>query len=158
MGGDVPRAAKAGFTLVEMLIVLAIMAIIMAWGVTHLVGAQSKADLEVGQRDIEAALRDARDEAILHGHQNAFTLDTAHGSFQTGATTPWRSLPRGVRTSLLTTTQERVNDAVGRIQFFADGSSTGGGVSLADDKWQSDVHVDWLTGRISATGIFTAGR
>jgi general secretion pathway protein H len=139
----------AGFTLVELLIVIAIMAFLMTLGVIQLTGAQGKAELNAGAREIAAALRETRNHAITFGRREAFVLDTSSGTYRAGDESVPHRLPQGVRSSLVTTTQERIDQVVGRIQFFADGSSTGGGVRLARGSRQSDVHVDWLSGRIS---------
>jgi general secretion pathway protein H len=156
IGGSRPH--DGGFTLVELLVVIAIMALVMVLGLPQLTGAQGKAELEAGAREIAAALRETRSQAIILGHQEAFVIDTAGGAFRAGETSTRRHLPEGVRSSLFTTTQERISQTVGRIQFFADGSSTGGGVHLTHGSRQSDVLVDWLTGRISTSGTSVAAR
>ena len=59
----------------------------------------------------------------------------------------------------MTVTANWDSDGQGRIQFFADGSSTGGGVLLATGKSCGQVLVDWLTGRVSiAEGADAATR
>jgi general secretion pathway protein H len=86
---------------------------------------------------------------MTKGRSEAFTIDTANGAFRAGPTAPPGRLPRGIQLALITVTSDRDNASQGRIQFFADGSSTGGGVLLATGKIRSQVLVDWLTGRVS---------
>jgi general secretion pathway protein H len=151
-------ADDAGFTLVEMLIVISIMAFVMTLAVIQLSGAQGKAELEAGAREIASALREVRSHAITFGRREAFVLDTSSGTYRAGEASAPQQLPKGVRSTLLTTTQERINQVVGRIEFFPDGSSTGGGVHLTRGSRQSDVHVDWLSGRISTNDVSLAGQ
>jgi general secretion pathway protein H len=146
-----------GFTLVEMLVVLGIMAVMLVLGVPQLTGAQGKAELETAAREIASALHETRSQAIVLGRQEAFVIDIASGAFRAGEAPARLRLPDGVRSSLLTTTQEQIDQTVGRIQFFADGSSTGGAVHLTRGSRQSDVLVDWLTGRISTSGVSVTG-
>jgi hypothetical protein len=47
----------------------------------------------------------------------------------------------------MTTIEDSIDDSVGLIRFFADGSSSGGAVILTRDGARMDVRVDWLSGR-----------
>jgi general secretion pathway protein H len=48
----------------------------------------------------------------------------------------------------LTTTSEQVRTPTGgTIRFYPDGSSTGGGLKLRQNGHDTQVLVDWLTGR-----------
>ena len=78
-------------------------------------------------------------------------IDTDRGRYRPSGGTAV-SLPPSVRLTLFTTTQEQLSPGIGAIRFYADGSSTGGGVRLAQGDRRYDVLVDWLTGRISING------
>ena len=150
---------QRGFTLIEMLVVLTIAALIVGLALPRLTGASEKATLRTAAHQVAAALRETRSLAMIRGRSEAFVIDTANGAFRAGPTAAPAQLPRGVRLALVTVTAERDNASQGRIQFFADGSSTGGGVLLANGKVHSQVLVDWLTGRVSlAEGANAAAR
>ncbi len=140
---------QRGFTLIEMLVVLTIAALIVGLALPRLTGAEEKATLRTAAHQIAAALRETRSLAMTRGRSEAFVIDTANGAFRAGPTAAPGRLPRSIRLALVTVTAERDSASEGRIQFFADGSSTGGGVLLASGKAHSQVLVDWLTGRIS---------
>jgi general secretion pathway protein H len=142
--------AQRGFTLIEMLVVLTIAALIVGLALPRLTGATETATLRTAAHEVAAALRNTRSLAMTKGRTEAFVIDTANGAFRAGTGSPSR-LPRGVQLALVTVTADRDNANQGRIQFFADGSSTGGGVLLATGKTRSQVLVDWLTGRIFVT-------
>lgn len=138
-----------GFTLVEMLVVLAIMALVFALVPPLLAGSQARAELAAATREIAAALRETRGLAIREGRSEAFIVDGAAGTFRPGAAARSRPVPAGLRLSLLTAGGERSDSGTGAIRFFGDGSSTGGGVRVLQGERRSDVLVDWLTGRVS---------
>jgi general secretion pathway protein H len=150
---------QRGFTLIEMLVVLTIAALLVGLALPRLTGAQEKARLRTAAHQVATALRITRSLAMTRGRTEAFILDTANGAFEAGPTAPPGRLPSGVRLALVTVTADQDNANQGRIQFFADGSSTGGGVLLAAGKTRSQVLVDWLTGRVSvAEGSDAAAR
>jgi general secretion pathway protein H len=138
--------------LVELLVVIAILALLIGLGPSLLPGVQAKAELKAATREIASALREARGQALAAGGTAAFTLDTKNGRFRAGATAP-HVLPRSVRSSLVTTTEDRLDEDAGTIRFFADGGSTGGGVRLAQGDRRTEIRVDWLTGRIAVAEL-----
>jgi general secretion pathway protein H len=145
-----PRlVAQHGFTLIEMLVVLTIAALIVGLALPRLTGAEEKATLRTAAHQVAAALRNTRSLAMTKGLTEVFVIDTANGAFRAGQTAPPGRLPRGVQLALVTVASDQESASQGRIQFFADGSSTGGGVLLATGKTRSQVLVDWLTGRVS---------
>ena len=60
-------------------------------------------------------------------------------------------LPADVDVIFRTAKEELVSESASRIRFFADGSSTGGRVTLARDGAAYHISVDWLTGRVAIT-------
>jgi general secretion pathway protein H len=147
---------SAGFTLIELMVCLAILAVIIALLPPLLDRARDGAALAEAARSLAASLRETRQQAIATGRAERFAIDLATGTFRGGEGKVQR-LPGGISLSLVTTADERLNDRSGAILFFPDGSSTGGGLSLVRDTRRHDIQVDWLTGRITlATGTGTA--
>ena len=143
------RASERGFTLIEVTVALVLLALITAMIIPLMSGSQAKADVQSAAREIAAALRTTRNLAMMHGHSEAFLIDTASGAFRAGTTTAPQRIPGGVQLALITATEERIDDRTGGIRFLADGSSTGGGVRLVKGNSRDQVLVDWLTGRVS---------
>ena len=146
---EAARQAERGFTLVEMLIVMAIMALILAVVPPLFSGSLSSATLKAAARDVAAGLRSARSEAITLNKEVRFRLDLEARSFTIGDDKTALSLPSDVDLVLFTATSETIGDQAGAIHFFADGSSTGGGITLIDEDRKFEVMVDWLTGRVT---------
>jgi general secretion pathway protein H len=140
-------ALMRGFTLIELLVVLVIAALVAALVVPRLTGATERAAVRSAARELEAALRATRSIAMKQGRPEALIIDTARGAFQQG--TSIGRLPGGIHLVLTTTTGDRVDAQTGRIRFFPDGTSTGGGIDVWAGNDRNQVLVDWLSGRVS---------
>ena len=138
-----------GFTLVEVLIVLAIMVAIIAILVPIGGRPRQHAQLAAGAREVAEGLRLTRSRAILNSRPAAFLIDVRQNVFRVAGAAAPEELPPGVNVALLTTTDATNGTSVGAIRFYPDGSSTGGGVTLSAAGEAYLVGVDWLTGGIS---------
>jgi general secretion pathway protein H len=139
--------AMRGFTLIELLVVLVIGAFIAALVVPRLTGATERAAVRSAARELEAALRATRSSAMAQGRPQALVLDTASGAFREGMRAG--RLPGGIHLALTTATGDRLDAQTGRIRFFPDGTSTGGGIDVWAGNDRNQVLVDWLSGRVS---------
>lgn len=143
-----PAGGGAGFTLLEMLVVLALLGLSLGLvlGAGRPVPAGTAARAAAGE--IAGALRLARSQAILGNRPVAVTLDLASRRYRVGAA-PDRALPSGVALGLLTASGQVLGESAGRIRFEPDGSSTGGRVTVTGGARTVLVGVDWLSGRAS---------
>lgn len=146
-GKDDGTKTMRGFTLIELLVALAISAFIAALVVPRLTGATQRAAVRSAARELEAALRATRSIAMAQGRPQALIIDTSRGAFQQGAKSG--QLPGGIHLVLTTTTGDRLNERTGRIRFFPDGTSTGGGIDVWAGNDRNQILVDWLSGRVS---------
>lgn len=154
-GGPSPRQASgsrgraAGFTLVELLVVLAILALVLAVIPRVLPGSTATAELKGAARTLASAVRATRSEAVRRGRDAVFILDLANREYSTAGGGRRGRLPESLTYRLFTAESERMSETQGGIRFFPDGSSTGGRitVALADRKYL--IAVDWLTGRVT---------
>jgi len=104
-----------GFTLIEMLVVLAIAGLIGGIVFPRLQAATARAEAQATISGVAAALRTARAAARLRGVPVAFLNTDA--SYGVGAAA--LTVPGSVRI-----------DGPGRILFYADGTSSGGQVAV----------------------------
>ena len=137
------RRGKAGFTLIEMLVVLVILG--LALGIVLLRGPLRSATLDVRTAAAQVAqgMRLARARAIQTDRLVAVAVDANTHLFQVGGSPP-QALPNTVAIT--------VDGGAGeteRIVFEPDGSASGGRVDLASGGGRMRVAVDWLTGRVS---------
>lgn len=137
-----------GFTLVEVLVVMVIIALVLGLVATSLSRSISGAEARESARNMVAALRYTRTQAILRKSEQVFTVHIEDRAYEA----PGRErvvLPDGVEMQLTTAASELVADDVGNIRFFPDGGSTGGRVDLRVNGRDYIVNVAWLTGEAS---------
>jgi general secretion pathway protein H len=140
--------SAAGFTLIEMIMVIAILALMMVLVTVSGTPVSPAVHARAGAEALAGALRAARSEAVTDNRSIEVTLDLARHSYQWGRN-PAESLPGDLSLSLLTSTDELVSGNAGRIRFNPDGSSSGGRVSIAGGNRLWWVGIDWLSGRVS---------
>lgn len=143
------KRPSSGFTLLELMIVLMLMALIAAVTMPIFGSGVSSTALRGAARELAAGLRLARGQAIAQRTQAALTLDVAARSFSVPPDPRVHALPRGIDLKLFTAQNDIVNDQIGAIRFYPDGGSNGGRVTLAAGARKYDVDVDWLTGRVA---------
>ena len=142
------RGREAGFTLVEVIVTLAVLSIALGLIVGYKPPWSSSLGVRGTAARLAAGLRLARSEAILHNRPIAVELDLAKNQFRVGAGTPQQLSPQ-LSIALLTIVGERRDTTIGDIRFNPDGSSTGGRVTIADGARSVSVGVEWLSGRVS---------
>lgn len=138
----------AGFTLVELLVVLSIIGLMIAIAMPTLSRLTPGLRLNAAAQDVASRVKAARREAMQQNRAMAVTIDLDARQVRVGSARPIQLDPR-LGISLLTAVSELQGAGVGSIRFFPDGTSTGGRVSLRDADRRYDVVVAWLTGRVS---------
>ena len=142
------NGTAAGFTLIEMITVIAILSLIMVLVTVSGTPISPAVHARATAQAVAGALRAARSIAVTENRRVDVNFDLARHSFQS-ARQPVEILPDDVSFSLLTTKEEYASGATGSIRFNADGSSSGGRVSVAGGNRTWWVGIDWLSGRVS---------
>ncbi len=138
-----------GFTLIELLVVIAVLALVLVSVPPFFATGVPSATLKAAAREVAAGLRYARSEAVTRNREVVFTIDLDEASYTVGANSRTMSWPDEIDVTLLTARSERIDETSGAIRFFPDGSSTGGGITLALGARKYRVLVDWLNGQVS---------
>jgi len=141
-------ARHSGFTLLELLVVLAMLAMIYALIPPMFTVGGSTTELKAGARQVAAGLRNARSQAIVSRGEATLTLDVEARSFRLSGDDKPRNLPRQAQINVYTAQGEVVDANTASIRFYPDGSSTGGRVTLAMGERKFHIDVDWLTGQV----------
>ena len=142
------RTRGGGFTLLELLVVLAIL-LLMASLVPPLVsGAVPGAELKGAARELAAALRNARSQAITRNQEVIVHLNVKTRRYRITGRKQAFTLPDDLKLSVYGASSESPSAVIGGIRFFPDGSSTGGRITVAKDNQAYQVNVDWLLGRV----------
>jgi general secretion pathway protein H len=137
-----------GFTLVELLVVLAIGSLLLAVTPPLVTAVMPGVELKAAARRTAGALRLAREMAVARGRDAAWVLDVEQNRYGIEGDARSGSLPDGLDLELVAAEEEMRSEAVGAIRFYPDGSSTGGRVILKRGETGYQVGVNWLTGRI----------
>jgi general secretion pathway protein H len=126
-----------GFTLLEMLVVLAIAGLVSGLGWTQLRGSLARAELGQATASATAALRGARASALLHAGPVSVAVIPARREIRADGAPPV-SLAASVRVSA-----DRL------VRFYPDGSSTGGTLMLRGRDGVQRIDVAPATGLVS---------
>ncbi|MBV9784140.1 MAG: GspH/FimT family pseudopilin [Acidisphaera sp.] len=139
--------AEAGFTLIEMIVVLVILGLalglVVARGPMRSRGMQAAA----AASDVAQALRLARTRAIAGDRQVEFTVDLAQHSFRVDGGPP-HLLPPSLGVSAIAASGQTLGQRFAGIRFDPDGGSSGGRIELVEGRRRLQVGVDWFTGRV----------
>jgi len=139
--------AEAGFTLLEIMVVMLIAGMLMALFAMHGTPVSPATEARGAARAISGALRSARSEAIMSNRSVSFTLDTANHRYTWGKR-PVQNLPAELRLVLSTSQDETMSSSTGKIRFDPDGGSSGGRITISGGDYTAKVGVDWLSGRV----------
>lgn len=139
---------QRGFTLLELLVVLALLAMTYALIPPMFSIGGSTTELKSAARQVAAGLRNARSQAIVSRSEAAMTINVESRTFQISGDARSRRLPRDAQIGVFTAQGEVFGENRASIRFYPDGSSTGGRVSLAVGERKFLVDVDWLTGQV----------
>ena len=142
------RNAEAGFTLVEMVCVIAIIAMLAAILLPHISRATSRPRLEGYAVETASLLKADRTAAMRRRVPIATQVDASERYLRSGATGRVLRVPDDVTFSA--TLPIRCNDrpAFSTISFFATGMSCGGTIVLSRLGAAYEIRVNWLTGGI----------
>ncbi len=143
------RARGGGFTLLELIVVLAIAGIVMAVTPPLLSRAMPGLQLKSAARDVASAMRQARNRAVATRNETLLLMDLEARTVGIEGATRNLVLPDELEIALVSTQSEMQSDTQGQIRFYPDGTSTGGRISLKYADQGYDVDLDWLTGRVN---------
>jgi general secretion pathway protein H len=135
-----------GYTLLEMLVVLGLLAMIMSLSLaTPPLG--SRRSLESISTEITTLLQSAAIRAIGQNAETTILIDPVTRTLSTGSLHEPVTLEEDVGIVVLTARRE-VKEGRAKIRFYPDGSTTGGTVQLKRGGRTISIHVNWLTGQI----------
>ena len=140
-----PRRRNAGFTLLELLVVLVLMALMTGLAIPLISAGTPGAQIKAATRELLSGLRQARDQAIVQRQPTALTLNVDDRRFQITGQPHAFQLPGKLQIGLFVAEVDD-NGKQGAFIFYPDGSSSGGAVTVSLDGQTNRIDVDWLTG------------
>lgn len=138
---------QRGFTLFEMLVVILLISLavgLLGLGARQAVQAANERRV-VGQ--MVDALRTTRAGAIVSGRAARTEFDLQRLTFQAPGRAP-HAWPPSLQVSLHTAEQ-----LASAVEFYPDGSSTGGNLLLANGSRRWRIDIGWLTGSVQSKAL-----
>lgn len=137
----------AGFTLLEMLVVLVIVGLISAVTLPALTTPSDGVRLRAVTRGVTSALRLTRAAAVTRHAEMALVLDLEARTFESPMIAA-KQFGSDISAEMVIAEPERATPSRGAFRFFPDGSSTGGDIRLHLAGRVARICVSWLTGQI----------
>jgi len=148
IGSDDGTAAEHGYTLLEVVCALAIIAMLAAILLPAIPRGTSRAGLEAYALETAALLNSDRTAAIRHHQLVATAVDAASRSVRSGATGKIVRVPDDVVFNAVLPARCNQRPAYSTISFFASGMSCGGTIGLTRLGLGYEIRVNWLTGGV----------
>jgi general secretion pathway protein H len=142
------RPAESGFTLLETICVLAVIAMLAAIVLPAIPHATSRTALEAYALKTAALLRSDRNAAIRNGSTVQTELNKSSGTIRSGASGQVLQLPGDVTFNAIVATQCGGHANGPAIEFLPSGMSCGGTIFLSRPGTGFEVRITWLTGGI----------
>jgi len=141
------RQSERGFTIIEMLVVLSIIAMTMTIA-PAIVSGLAGTRLRAASDELVAQLRAARGQAIRRSAAVELTLDLTKLGYTVSGDPGFHALPAvvdGVDVAPATLVQP---GRIARLRFQADGTAEPARISLRHGTSTKAIAIDWLTGRV----------
>ncbi len=142
--------SNAGFTLIELIVVLAIVALGYSAVAVNFSSGNDAMALKAAARDLTSGLRYVRSQAMLSHETATLDFNLSNNSYSLTGQKKIYMLPENIDVTI-NTAKEELHDGVAKLRFFPDGSSIGGRVTLEKKSHVQEININWLTGHVSLT-------
>jgi general secretion pathway protein H len=139
---------QRGFTLIEMVIVITLIALISAILMATVGGGMEGLRLRSAAKEIASELRHARAQAMAKGEVQRFVIDPEQRQWTSGEKRDGE-LSKKIDVVFVGARELQPKRGQGAIVFFEDGASSGGRIQLRQDKAAWNIDVAWLTGEVT---------
>jgi general secretion pathway protein H len=145
-------ARRAGFTMLESLVALALVAMAAGMGAQLLRPPSCRLKLETAARTLCATLRATRSRAIATNSEAAVVVDVYARTFVSPVGKPG-VLPAEAVVTLDVAPSQQVPGRGGAVTFFPDGASTGADITVRLPDARAVIGVNWLTGATTCSFV-----
>jgi general secretion pathway protein H len=142
------RTREDGFTLLEVVCVLAIIAILAAIMLPEIPRGTSRSRLEAYAIQVATLLRADRDAAVWRRQSVATEINASARSVRSGVDGRLVRVPSDVHFEALLAARCNQRAAGTTIDFLGSGLSCGGTIRLTRQQAGFDIRVNWLTGGV----------
>ncbi|WP_326534108.1 GspH/FimT family pseudopilin [Pseudorhodoferax sp.] len=143
-----------GFTLVELLVVFAILALLLGLAPLAFDRLREGAQYRDTVRTMASQLRAARYQALSEGREVSFAVDLDRRAYGLGEANRWQPLPPALQLRAVVAGVELHGAGVASIRFLPGGGATGGSIEIIRASGAGTrLRVDWLSGRVTQEGL-----
>jgi general secretion pathway protein H len=140
--------SNAGFTLLELIVVLGIVALGYASVGVNFSAGNDAMELKAAARDLSSGLRYVRSQAMISHTQTTLNFNLSNNSYSLTGQNKIYEIPENIDVTI-NTAQDELHDGTAHLRFFPDGSSIGGRITLEKNKLSQEININWLTGHVS---------
>jgi general secretion pathway protein H len=140
--------SNAGFTLLELIIVLGIMVLGFGAVAVNMSAGNDSMTLKAAARDLASGLRFVRSQAMISHTQATLDFDLSENSYTLTGQNKLYHVDENIDVTI-STAKEDLNDGVAKLRFFPDGSSIGGRITIEKNHHTQEININWLTGHVS---------
>ena len=138
---------EAGFSLVEMLVVVTILALAATFAVPFLSRGSEGVRLQAASSELATAFRVTRSAAVVRNLETTLVIDVDRRTYRSTILSQ-HQFAADIEAKLTFASGIGAAPTDGAFRFFPDGSSTGGQVVLSLRGKQAKLCVNWLTGEV----------
>jgi general secretion pathway protein H len=140
-----------GFTLIELTVVLLIVVLGFSVIGSNISSGSQSSQLKALSRDLASALRYARGQALISHDEISVAINLAENTYHISNRTKVYHFSDEIDVTLVIAQDEFKGDEIGQLRFYADGSSSGGRITLEWGERQNKIDVNWLSGNVRIT-------
>lgn len=142
------RSRQRGFTLVELIVVLGIVAMIMLLALPRLGDLAPGQELRAAAEELRADIRRVRNTALAESRETVLMIDLESGTWQSDDGRVSGRLPEGAELAITVARQEQAGENAGGIRFYPDGTATGAQLTISSGERALLLSVDWFDGHV----------
>ena len=143
------QTCEHGFTLVEVLVALAIVAFATATIGARLGRSSDTLSVQALAGHTASRARAVRDRAVRQGQDGVLIVDLETRRVNGTPQSPALAIAPDVDVEVVVASQEQRPPARAMIRFFANGTSTGGTIRYGNKGTAYEVRISWFNGRVS---------
>ena len=138
---------ERGFTLIELMVVFAILALVMAVSPSSYDKMKNSMDYRDVVRGVVTEMRAARQQAVLTGRDATSVVDLENKQYGSQGSKP-RTIPPDIELRAIVSESE-AKGAQFAIRFLPSGGASGGSVDVLRSSGDGvRLRVDWFSGRV----------
>ncbi len=141
------KIKNSGFTLLELIIVLFLIALILGLSTILFVNILPSSRLNATAREMSATIRHAKHLALINGEKQTITINLDSGSYGMEGIIH-KNIPSGITIKVIDPLLGEIRNGEYTIIFSATGGMEGGTIVLSTNKKTASIQLDPVVGSV----------